>query len=196
MKFSSFLLFNHCKWSRYKLTVCPPSTGAPGSLDNSHSMQESDQFPFSPVTLYPRPNQKLSGQRKSTWEVYPGWPDKFAKLKILAQLIFPGTPEKNSIWKSRSKQRTKVEPPLSLQSCDLFVTLQIVAHQAPLSMGFPRQEHWSGLPCPPAGHLPNPGTKPTSPMSLLLQIILLLSHQGSPKCRIHNSATHDDTLAP
>ena len=33
------------------------------------------------------------------------------------------------------------------------------AHQAPLSMGFPKQEHWSGLPCPSPGELPNPGTE-------------------------------------
>ena len=37
-----------------------------------------------------------------------------------------------------------------------------VAHQAPLSMGFSRQEYWSGLPCPPPGDLPDPGSKPTS----------------------------------
>ena len=37
------------------------------------------------------------------------------------------------------------------------------AHQAPLSMGFPRQEYWSGLPCPPPGDLPNPGIKARSP---------------------------------
>ena len=37
------------------------------------------------------------------------------------------------------------------------------AHQAPLSMGFSRQEYWSGLPCPPPGDLPNPGIKPRSP---------------------------------
>ena len=34
--------------------------------------------------------------------------------------------------------------------------------QAPLSMGFSRQEYWSGLPCSPPGDLPNPGIKPTS----------------------------------
>ena len=33
----------------------------------------------------------------------------------------------------------------------------------PLSMGFPRQEHWSGLPCPLLGDLPNPGVEPRSP---------------------------------
>ena len=39
-----------------------------------------------------------------------------------------------------------------------------VAHQAPLSTGFPRQEHWSGLPFPSPGDLPKPGIKPTSPV--------------------------------
>ena len=38
-----------------------------------------------------------------------------------------------------------------------------VAHQAPLSMGFPEQEYWSGLPLPPPGDLPDPGIKPVSP---------------------------------
>ena len=51
----------------------------------------------------------------------------------------------------------------SLQLCVLFVTLWTVAHQAPLSMGFSRQDYSSGLPCPPPGDLPNPGIKPTSP---------------------------------
>ena len=37
-----------------------------------------------------------------------------------------------------------------------------VAHQASLSMGFPRQDYWSGLPIPPPGHLPDPGIEPTS----------------------------------
>ena len=37
-----------------------------------------------------------------------------------------------------------------------------VAHQAPLSMGFSRQEYWSGLPCPPPGDLPNPGIETRS----------------------------------
>ena len=47
----------------------------------------------------------------------------------------------------------------------LFVTLWTVAHQAPLSMDFPRPEYWSGWPFPPPGDLPNPGVEPTSPVS-------------------------------
>ena len=43
------------------------------------------------------------------------------------------------------------------------VTPWTVAHQAPLSMGFPRQEYWSGLPFPPPGDLPNPGIELGSP---------------------------------
>ena len=46
----------------------------------------------------------------------------------------------------------------------LFATLWAVAHQAPLSMGFSRQEYWSGLPFPPPGDLPNPGIKPMTPV--------------------------------
>ena len=45
----------------------------------------------------------------------------------------------------------------------LFVTPWTVARQAPLSMGFSRQEYWSGLPCPPPGDLPDPGIEPVSP---------------------------------
>ena len=45
----------------------------------------------------------------------------------------------------------------------LFVIPWTIARQAPLSMGFSWQEHWSGLPCPPPGDLPNPGNDPRSP---------------------------------
>ena len=47
----------------------------------------------------------------------------------------------------------------------LSVTLWAETHQAPLSIGFSRQECWSRLPCPLPGDLPNPGIKPTSPAS-------------------------------
>ena len=48
---------------------------------------------------------------------------------------------------------------------DFFETLWTVAHQAPLFMGFPRQEYWSGLPFPSPGDLLQPGIKPMSPVS-------------------------------
>ena len=51
----------------------------------------------------------------------------------------------------------------SLSCVRLFVTSWTAAHQAPQSMGFSRQEYWSGLPFPSPGDLPNPGIKPGSP---------------------------------
>ena len=51
-----------------------------------------------------------------------------------------------------------------------------VAHQAPLSMGFPRQEYWNGLLFPPPGDLPNPGIEPSFLMRCRW-ILYLLSHR-------------------
>ena len=51
-----------------------------------------------------------------------------------------------------------------LSHIQLFAALWTVAHQAPLGMGFSRQECWSGLPFPTPGDLPNPGIEPTSPI--------------------------------
>ena len=56
--------------------------------------------------------------------------------------------------------RIRSDQPLS--RVQLFTTLWTVAHQAPLSMGFSRQEYWSGLSFPTSGDLPNPGIKPKS----------------------------------
>ena len=61
------------------------------------------------------------------------------------------------------------------------VTSWTVAHQAPLSMGFFRQEYWSGLPFPPPDDLPDPGIKPTFLASPALQVDSLpLSPPGKP----------------
>ena len=49
----------------------------------------------------------------------------------------------------------------------LSATLWTVALQIPLSIGFSRQEYWSGMPCPPPGKLPNPGIEPASLKSAL-----------------------------
>ena len=51
----------------------------------------------------------------------------------------------------------------SLSHVRPFATPWTVAHQAPLSMGFSRQEYWSGLPCIAPGDLPDPGIEPRSP---------------------------------
>ena len=64
----------------------------------------------------------------------------------------------------------------------IFVTSWAVAHQAPLSMEFPRQEYWSELPFLLKGDFPNPRIKPTSPASPTLQAdcILCLWATGKP----------------
>ena len=56
-------------------------------------------------------------------------------------------------------------------------------------MGFSRQEHWSGLPCPPPGDLPDLGIEPTSPVSPALQVDSLPAepyhHSGGPLAEVH-----------
>ena len=66
---------------------------------------------------------------------------------------------------------------LVAKSCPTFATSWTIACQAPLFMGFPWQEHWSGLPFPSPGDLPDSGIKPKSPA--LGRGSLPLSHQGS-----------------
>ena len=52
--------------------------------------------------------------------------------------------------------------PNPFSQVQLVATVWTVAHQAPLSIGFSRQEYWSGLPCPSSGTLLHPGDKPAS----------------------------------
>ena len=71
------------------------------------------------------------------------------------------------VWQgcsSNSSSNLYAECVLSCFTCvQLLVTPWTVAHQAPPSMGFSRQEYWSGVPCPPPGDPPDPGIKPGSP---------------------------------
>ena len=68
----------------------------------------------------------------------------------------------------------------SLSHVRLFATPWTIAYQGPLSMGFSRQEYWSGLPFPSPGDLPNPGIEPRSPA---LQADTLPSEPpGKPLC--------------
>ena len=67
----------------------------------------------------------------------------------------------------------------------LFITPWTVARREPLSMRFSRQEYWSGLPCPPPGVLPDPGTEPESHVSCIGRWVLYQQdHLGSPKAEI------------
>ena len=64
------------------------------------------------------------------------------------------------IWTVREAQQIYSEV---AQSCPTLCDPWTIAHQAPLSMGFSRQEYWSGLPLPSPGDLPDPGIEPRSP---------------------------------
>ena len=72
--------------------------------------------------------------------------------------------------------------PSLLSRVQFFATPWTAAHQAPLSMGFSRQEYWSGLPFSYSRDLPDPGIEPLSPTAPTLQADSLpLSHRGNPE---------------
>ena len=79
------------------------------------------------------------------------------------------------MWKVKVKSLSRVQ---------LFATPWTVAYQAPPSMGFSRQECWSGLPFPSPGDLPNPGIDPSLPHCR--QMLYRLSHQGSPSICLYS----------
>ena len=108
--------------------------------------------------------------------------EKWASQRVLEMLQ-----QQENIWKTESfSQELKNKPQQTILliflveshacagmlSCysrvQLCVTLWTVARQAPLCMGFSRQEYWSGLPCPPPGDLNDPGIEPPSPASASL----------------------------
>ena len=85
----------------------------------------------------------------------------FTKVCLVKAMVFPVVMRGCESWtvkKAKGKGKGK-----SLSCVRLFATPWTVAHRAPPSMGFSRQEDWSGLPVPSPGELPNPGTEPGSP---------------------------------
>ena len=88
--------------------------------------------------------------------------------------------------------------PTCFSHVQLFVTTLTASLQAPLSMGFSRQEYWNGWPCLPSGDLPDPGIEPASPASPALFVDSLpLSHRGSPNLnipRVKQSGNHCDNI--
>ena len=82
------------------------------------------------------------------------WPRDWLNLSLL---------HSRQILYHMSHQRQLVYIYMLLTCVWLFVTPWTVAHQAPQSLGFSRQEYWSGLPFPSPGELPDPGIEPRSP---------------------------------
>ena len=82
----------------------------------------------------------------------------------------------------------------SLSRVRLFATPWTAAHQAPLSMGFARQEYWSGLLFPSPGDLSNPGMEPMSPVSLALAGRFFTTESPGKPSYIHtHTHTHTHT---
>ena len=79
------------------------------------------------------------------------------KLRDMAKTLKNGTKFCHPTWPGNGvcAKRLQLCPPLP-------GPMGCIAYQAPLSMGFSRQEYWSGLPCPPPEDLPNPGIGPES----------------------------------
>ena len=105
-------------------------------------------------------------------------------------LPFPRSPLRSSTCLTSHCTGGRPDMSTCVLSCfsriQLFVTPWTIARQTPLSMGFSRQEYWSGLPFPPTGDLPHPGMEPAAPLPLALQVnSLLLSHQGIPLTCLH-----------
>ena len=99
------------------------------------------------------------------------------KLKVDLNLFFMSTVKQQDF-----KTSCPVPACMHAKSLKSYLTPHnTVAHQAPLFMGFSRQEYCSGLPRPPLGDLLGPGTEPPSPANLALHVDSLpLSHWGSP----------------
>ena len=76
-----------------------------------------------------------------------------------------------------------------LSCVQLFAALWAVARQAPLSMGFPRQEFWSGLPFPTPGDLLDPGIKPAFSVSLMLAGRFFITKLLGKPSMVHYEAT-------
>ena len=118
--------------------------------------------------------------------------DKWKEKRFISWVVREGQSRRLSEWMGAGVTRVRRTGLVCLWvlnrfSCiRLFATLWTLARQAPLSMGFSRQEYCSGLPWPPPGELPNPGITPASPGTLALQVDSLpLSHPGSPSLGKH-----------
>ena len=122
--------------------------------------------------------ESVYSSRASIWEDRSGWHLGTGQT-LLGRAIF--------FWTYLAPWRLALALGLCLlllccaQSCLTLDTPWAVACQAPLSMGFSRQEYSSGLPFPPPGDLRDPGIKPMPPASPALQAYSLpQNHQGSP----------------
>ena len=103
-------------------------------------------FPCLHVFPQQASKQQVSLILPTSWEPRQGWSSQQTYCCMLMKALFP--------------QETNSGDACMLSHVQLFATLWTVAHQAPLSMGFSRQEYWSVLSCPSPGDLSDSGIKP------------------------------------
>ena len=133
-----------------------------------------DWFPLGLMVLSPfspRDSQVFSNTRRTAWVFFfSSWfvfsfcspptthPTPPCPALPLSLKVF-----KLQTWNVKRKEILNIHARAkSLQSCRFCAPLWTAAHQAPLSVGFSRQEYWSGLLCCPPGDLPDPGIEPLS----------------------------------
>ena len=127
------------------------------------------------IWLFPPPVRRVHGGLKSTHLKSAHYTFAGRTKNWMSEWMNElSKPEKSTVMTESFK---KIVHAQLLSRVRLLVTPWTVAHQAPLSMGFPRQGYWSGFPFSPRD-LPDPGIKPTSPAWQVDS--LPLSHQGSP----------------
>ena len=159
--------------SHIQLFCDPMNCSLPGSSVNGISQARILEWvasPFSRGSPHPRNWTQADSSPSELWE---------KPLKA---------PETNTVWHYLYVDM--------LSHVQLFATPKMVAHQAPLSTGFPRLEHWSGLPFPSPGDLPDPG--------LNLHLFCRqadswpLCHLGSPKIEYQSQFTSllRDVISP
>ena len=98
----------------------------------------------------------------------------------------PGIPQARTLeWVAISFSKRNYRKKVKLLShVQLFVTLWTISHQVPLSMGFPRQEHWSGLPCPLPEDVLDSGIEHASLLSPAFTDSLPLAPSGKPNWNV------------
>ena len=147
----SNLCRSSCKWERWTLRMqlilqIPPShLVAEQELECNHS--DSQVTAFLKQMYRKIKTMTFDGRQSGLWRTN--------KIKVGRQ---------SGLWRiNKIKVGMVCMCVLVTKLCPTVVTPWIVAHQAPLSMGFSRQEYWSGLPFPSPGDLPDPGIEPRSP---------------------------------
>ena len=137
-----------------------PGTGEPGGLPSmgSHRVgHDWSDLAISNFTLPTRSSQNSWWFNNRLSETGTKWLHLTAESRIWLILIRKFKKE-NLVLFNNNWSEVKV-----IQLCPTLATAWTLAHQTPLSMGFSRQEYWSGLPFPSPGDLPSPGIEPKFP---------------------------------